>query len=74
MVTSLEIYVIYFNPEDYPGKYVVRRQIASNKGVLTDRKCTLHTTLKEARSAIPITKTNIKRMPEDVACIVETWI
>lgn len=74
MVEHINIFVIYFSPIDYPGKYVVRRHMSFRRGVLIDNKCTVHTTIEEARSAVPYGLYRIPRAPIDPLQIVESWI
>jgi hypothetical protein len=78
MKDRLWIHVIYFNPKDYPGKYVVRRQSPNEDGtILIDKKCTVTSTLGLARVALHSACPGlfrIDRHPEDAAVIVESWI
>lgn len=67
----LEIFVIYFNPNDYVGKFVVRRFVneipdSAPIGIAGD--------LNTARAYVPIGKTCLHRTESDDKNIVETWI
>lgn len=66
----LEIYVIYQNPNDYPGKFVVRRW----RGLTPDPHAEVRTTLTAARAAVPPGLVLLSRCPDDDPCIAETWL
>ena len=71
---SMELYVVYFNPSDYPGMYVVRRQVAGRGTVTPDRRpLGVSTTLDQVRCSLPPGLTLIPRHPDDDPCIVEVW-
>ena len=64
------VFVIYFNPSDSPGNYVVRRfagMVADEFPVITAAS------LEEARSVIPGWCAGLARSVEDDPVIVETW-
>lgn len=67
----MTIYVIYDNPRDYPGKFVVRRWIglqacAEPEGVFT--------TINEARTVVPAGAVFITPYDTDDPCIAEVWL
>jgi hypothetical protein len=74
----LTIYVVYHNPTDYPGKFVVRGQsiVADDPHVHIDADpLTVATSLDDARE--PLLGFGLYRMPRqrgDDPVIVETWI
>jgi hypothetical protein len=73
----LAVVVIYRNPLDYPGKYVVRRQWAGAGGSIEveDEPIAVVDTLDEARAAVPAEQDAcIARDPHDEPHIVESWI
>jgi hypothetical protein len=71
----LTMWVIYNNPTDYPGKFVVRRQWASRGLVhVAHDPETVTSSLIEARKAIPVGLFNIGRMPGDDRAIQEVWL
>ena len=70
----MEHWVIYRNPTDYPGNYVVRKWYIRTDGVRPDDKITVTDTIEQARAAIPPYLYCLKRSDEDVYCIVESWI
>lgn len=51
----LTIWVIYYNPRDYPGKYVTRAQdiVRGNTEPVIRSDCTVHDSLDAAREAVP---------------------
>lgn len=75
--SKLEMWTIYENPSDYPGKFVVRKCVV-HQGELEPRQArnpkSVCDTLEEARGAIPLWLVNLGRKEQDDPCIVETWI
>jgi hypothetical protein len=71
----ITLWVIYRNPSDYPGKFVVRQQWAARGGVHTcvDPHC-ITSSLIEARNSIPLGLYNIGRMEGDEPQILEVWL
>jgi hypothetical protein len=70
-MSALAIYVIYEDPLDYPGKFVVRRWL----GEAPDPEPLVVTySIREAREKIPFYCIPIGRMPEDDRKIKEVWI
>lgn len=69
------LYIIYRNPSDYPGQYVVRRQFADAKGVIIEAVPLVVTeSLDIARAALPPGLHNIGREAGDERAILEVWI
>lgn len=70
----LQVFCVYFNPSDYPKKYVVRRWL----GMDPDREpVVIADTLEEAREKLKKLNPYIDRRffhPDDDAVILETWI
>lgn len=75
---TLEHYVIYERPKDYPDKFVVRRWVikAGNEeeALIADKAAVLVNTLEQARAVVPQGLYRIPRAQEDDPVIVETWI
>jgi len=73
---SFQMYTIYYDPEDFPGKFVVRGfTIGQGKDPIPDLRATLVCdTLHEARQAIPWGGVRIARSQDDVASVVESWV
>jgi len=65
------LYVVYENPTDYPGKFVVRRWLDSVPELAAVRVCEQ---LDQAREAIPRGAANIGRMRDDDPAIREVWL
>lgn len=65
------MFVVYENPADFPGKFVVRRWLDS----IPERR-PLHVCeqLAQARAAIPRGAANIGRMRDDDPAIREVWL
>lgn len=66
---SLEIYTVYENPTDYPGKFVVRKFVLDKP---TDW-VKVADTLPEARATMPLGLFGMPRDPSDDPKIIETW-
>lgn len=72
---ALTLYVIYANPRDYPGQFVVRAQrIRSNEIAVMKEPLAVTLTLEEARAAVPPGLYRMDRYEGDDAVIVETWL
>jgi hypothetical protein len=68
---GLEIWTVYSNPSDYPGKVVARLWIndqPTEKVMIADRLQTIRSRLAN-RGYV-----RLARQPEDDAKIVETWL
>ena len=67
-------FTVFFNPQDFPGKYVVRLF----DGNLPTRLLVVKNTLEEARAAIPqappLGFVRMERSPNDDPVIVEVWM
>jgi hypothetical protein len=71
----LTIYVIYRNPSDYPGKWVLRAQDAgAGRTVTPHQDCFVCDTLEQARECVPPGLVHMPRHPDDDPVIYETWI
>lgn len=73
---TMPLFVVYENPEDFPGKYVVRLwQInRSIKKTLPTPYCVVKDTVEEARKAIPHNLYRFGRDSCDDPVVIETWI
>lgn len=68
------MWVIYFDPLDYPQKWVVRRWSIGEGKVEADREAIIYTTLQEARNSLPWqASTRLNRAPCDEKQIIEMW-
>ena len=78
MPSTVEIYVVYENPSDFPGRFVVRRgqvrRHSPGRMTMDGSPAALCATLKEARQAVPVGRVRMRRHPDDDACIVESWL
>ena len=68
--TGLDIYAVYKNPSDFPGKIVVRKFLNDKPSM--EPFC-VEDTLDEAREKLPKGLFRMDRMPNDDIVIVETW-
>lgn len=68
------LYVIYRNPRDYPGMYVVRRHWVDSAGSSPElAPLTVTPSLAVAREQV-VGLENIGREPGDDPAILEVWI
>lgn len=74
-MTSLEVFVVYEDPIDFPGRFVVRRQRASAGLVEVDPvPMAVVNTLEEARAVLPRGLARIPRASDDEPQVVEGWV
>jgi hypothetical protein len=71
---KLFMYVVYENPRDFPGQFVLREHYVDPSGVHAQSGYKLASTLEEIRAFVPPGMTNIGREPEDEPQIREVWI
>jgi hypothetical protein len=71
---NLNIWTIYYDPTDFPGKYVVRMLSVNQHGIATSSTARVADSLEEARKLIPPGLIRLDRDPRDVQCIVEVWL
>lgn len=72
----MEMFVIYKNPSDFPGRYVVRRWVVTaGGGMLAETvPMAVENNLFDARKRIPLGLSMLSRNPEDDPVIVEVWL
>lgn len=76
-VVITEHYVVYHNPKDYPGKWVVRKWLVcqGEKEPLPDHIPVVVADSKTtALGKIPMGMHCIPRFPDDDPCVVEVWL
>ncbi len=71
---ALSQWVIYKQPRDYPGQYVLRRWLADADGPRPTGEVALADSLEAIRAALPGGLTCIGRYADDDPCIVEVWL
>lgn len=78
---ALIIFTVYFNPKDYPGKYVVRRFVISGPvPIPCPEPIAITDTLDSARAAVPRYEIGQgvlipwDRSPDDDPTIIESWM
>lgn len=72
---SLQMYVIYFNPSDYPGKFVCRKWLINNgKPVPMLGLVGKAHSLEEIRQTVPAGLYRMPRFPFDDIAIKEVWV
>lgn len=71
----MDQYVVYKNPRDYPGKFVVRHWAIMKGGNIQKGDCLAVSESKEsALESIPPGLYKLPRQPNDDPAIVEVWI
>lgn len=68
------MWVICFNPSDYPGKYTVRVHCMVDGETRIDPSVQVAKTIEAARNLIPGGLVCMPRDPSDAPVIVETWL
>jgi hypothetical protein len=76
---TLEVFVVYQNPSDFPpGTFVVRRRVVGRDRDEADKEpFVVAQSLDAARVCLQVRRpglTNIGRYPEDDPVIAEVWI
>lgn len=72
---ELNIWTIYHNPSDYPGKYVARRFVVIGPtGPFATDDVHVADSLAEIWGMIPLGLFRMEPWQGDDPCIVETWI
>lgn len=76
---SVGLWVVYMNPRDYPGKFVVRGWKQSPGGSMHPNQLpsAVSSSLKQARSLVGLSKathTRFDRHPTDDPAILEVWV
>lgn len=69
-------WVIYYNPADYPGKYVVREWaviVGQREPIAAVEAAAVVDTIEAARAVIPPAMVDIGRRDDDDPVIVEVW-
>lgn len=72
----LSMFTIYFNPSDFPDKYVVRlwKIIPGFQGPVPTKEHWVADTLENARKLVPPHLFVFPRVDGDIPCVVETWM
>ena len=73
MSVELIQWVIYFDPSDYPGKYVARKWIVASGRIAATQVSYMSDSLEDARRHIPDGMFNLGRFANDDPKIVEVW-
>lgn len=73
-MNGLDLYVVYRNPSDFPGQYVVRRQVAGPGVIFKDARTLAVGNLAAVRAALPVGLVRLDRDPNDDPCIFEVWL
>jgi len=75
-MTTLAIWTVYDNPNDYPGKFVARRFDVDASGPRPSESLIIAQSLEVLRDTLQFELGLVKlmRSPEDDPKIVETWL
>jgi hypothetical protein len=71
---ALAFWVIYKNPKDCPGRYVLRKQYATREGVVVDKDSFVAIEPQELREQMPPGLVKIGPQPGDDPVILEVWV
>jgi hypothetical protein len=71
----LTIWVVYFNPRDHPGKWVLRGQdVIRGGGIRPQPAIFIEDSLEAVRTHLPPGLVMLMRDPSDDPVIHETWV
>lgn len=70
----MNIYTVYKDPTDYPGKFVIRRFIISRKHVEPANLICVEDDLETALAKLPPGLTKVDRLEDDDPKILEIWM
>lgn len=72
----MSLWTIYFNPRDFPGKYVARRHdiFRGEKGPQASHEHFVADSLDEIRDRLPMGLVCLSRSDDDEPQILETWL
>ena len=70
----MDLYVVYFNPSDFPNQHVARRQTAGRGTVAIAADPLVVGTYEQVLAALPDGLTRLERDPNDDPCILEIWV
>ena len=71
---TLDMWVVYKRPRDYPMDFVVRRWQIGHGRYWPTNLFSVHRTVEDARAAIPDNTTRVQRFPDDDPAIFEVWL
>ena len=76
MATTLPMYVVYENPSDYPGKFVVRRwpNTLVSPPIPDPVPLIVCDSLEVARAVVPPYAVCLQRSPDDDPAVREVWL
>lgn len=72
-ISNFPMISIYYNPKDYPGKYVARVFDIRPGEVRPTRYIMLNDNLEELRSAMPVEFSYMDKTPKDDPELLEVW-
>jgi hypothetical protein len=70
----LQMWVVYNNPSDYPGKWVVRLYLVGRGGASVPAGAVVADTLEGVRAAIPPGLQRLERHSADDPVVYEVWV
>lgn len=73
-VQHITVWIISFNPSDFPGLYVVRPHLVGSGWTIPAQFCATFKNIHDARAYVPKPCTYMERDPRDDAVIVESWV
>lgn len=73
-MNDLTLWTVYWNPSDYPGKYVLRGWDVGFDQSGPRQECVVSDSLEEVRAALPPGLARLAPSEVDDRTIVEVWI
>lgn len=70
----LEMWTVYYDLKDYPGRYVARKFWVTKSGASPSKELVTGATLDDVRKQIPPGLVCMQRYAADDPCIVEVWL
>jgi hypothetical protein len=67
-------HIVYFNPSDCPGKYVIRKVLIDDGKFHMEKAAIILDSYAQVREFIPDGLVRMSRHQDDDPVIVETWI
>lgn len=70
----MDVWVVCFNPKDFPSKYVVRKHTIGKFNNESTNEYYIGDTLDDVRAKIPMGMLRFPRVALDHPAIVESWL
>ncbi len=71
---ALTVYVIFYNPSDYPGKYVLRPQHVVGGDIIRGDVLPVEDSLHACQARLPLGLYRLDRLPGELPTVAECWL